>query len=654
MMRRKINDAGLIIRMLILAAWAAALGCTGGTDVGNPEMRTFASDTALQDYLVTQYARSAWPMSRQSFADDTPPGWIGPDTGVETSWDMNTGGLGMDADAPDRVVSGNGCLYVAGKNDVRIISAARPENMRIIGRITVEGRVDALHLNRQRLVVLYTPEGGDGMPWAYDDNRERIGIDAGRPGGLPTGAGLGILVADVRAPDAPVIIKQIHADGYRMASRISGDNLHVAARFLPDLPDLQLWHDGTEKGAEEAAFLNAKSLAGLTIDDLTPSYSAFDGSGDLIAEGRLIATANDYIRPADPGGGAILSVITANLDNPGPDFSSIGLIADIHHVHASSDAFYLLATEHADDTADIYQTRIHRIDIASDTAQYTAHGRVRGRLLDPSAVGQYKEVFRIATITGLFMDSSAAGHVFCLTRQNDALAVIGSMENLFSDRPPGTARFIGSRGFILDAKDINRITIIDLFDPASPKTSGFMESQGPPAGLFPVFDNLLLVITETACGSADGPDPVPGLCLSLFDISDMTAPRLRHTESISGSGADDSAAFRLSASPLFRPDDRLWAIPVTIGYNRQFIDPHVFSGVYIYQLTDSDTLERQGFLELWPGMVGGEDDPPPWIRGVLNDNAVYAVGPDRVIAGGIDRIGGSFEINPQFTLLLRE
>jgi hypothetical protein len=658
MMGRKRHAAGIIVRMLILAVWAAAIGCAGGTDVGNPETNTFSSDTALKDYLVSQYARSAGPIARQSFADDAPPGMTEPGAGWEMSGDMDISAWGMDADAPDRVVSGNGCLYVAGETDVRIISAARPEAMRFVGRITVEGRVDALHLSGQRLVVLYSPEGGKEAPQGNPESSLEM-INKSLPGVLFPGTGVGILVADVSTPGDPVIIKHIRADGYRLASRMSGGCLHVAVRFMPVLPPLQLWHDGTESGAAEAEDYNAHALADLTIDDLTPSYTAFDDFENPVAQGRLVAT-NAYIRPIEPGGGAILAIITINPHVPGSDFSSIGLIADIHHVHVSSDAFYLLAMVFNDDTADIYETRIHRIDIANDSAQYTAHGRVRGRLLDPSAVGQYQDIFRISTITGLFRDDTAAGHVFCLKRENDALAIIGRLENLFPGRTPGTVRLIGPMGFIMNAEDVNLITMLDLADPASPKTSGMLESQGAPVGFFPVFDDLLMVITGNACKVEGSSNPTPGICLRLFDISDTSAPRLRHSETINGSDTDDSIVFRLSAPPVFRPDDRLLAVPVAIGYNRQFpdpsgeIDPYVFSGIYIYELTDENALARRGILEMWPGTVGEEDNPPIWIRGLLTDDAVYAAGPDRVSAGGIGRVGDGFEIHSRFTLPLTE
>jgi len=661
--------AGHMIRMLILAAWAFSLGCAGGTDVGNPEMRSFASDTALEDYLVSQYAKSAMPMARQSAAEDMPPGGIIPDTGKEASVDIDTAAGGMDADAPDRAVAGNGCLYVAGESEVRIISALRPEAMELVGRITVKGRVDALHLNGERLVVLYSPEGGEETIRGENDDgnpestlaRNMEQIDTGLPDGFPTETRVGILVADVRLPDSPIINYHIQADGYRLASRISGGFLHVAARFMPDLPPLQRWHDGTESGAAEAQDYNARALAGLTIDDLTPSYTAFDGFENPLSQGRLTATEN-YIRPAEPGGGAILSVISINIDAPGPDFSSIGLIADIHHVHVSSDAFYLLAMVYDDDTADIYQTRVHQIDIAGDAAQYAAHGRVRGRLLDPSAVGQYQDVLRIATITGLFQDNTAAGHIFCLKKENDALAIIGRLEHLFSGRTPGTTRFIGPRGFITNGEDSDRITIIDLADPASPQTAGVMNIQGPIAGLFPVFDDLLLAVAENIGDDKNVPDSGPGLCLSLFDISDAFAPHLRHAETINGNGMDDSLIFRMPGGPLFRPENRLLALPVAIDDDRQTSDtpemvgPHRFSGLYLYQLSDEEKLEPMGRLELWPGMTSDipidEDDPPLWIRGMLTDDAAYAVGPDRVSAGNINRMGDGLIIYPQFTLLL--
>ena len=651
-----------VVRVLILAIWAFVAGCAGGTDVGNPDMRSFSSDTDLNDYLVSQYAQSAMSVSRQPAAEDMPYEWIYSGADQEPSGPVDRGFPDMDADAPDRVVSGNGFLIVAGESEVRIVAAESPETMYIAGRITVEGHVDALHLDGYRLVVLYTPDGvgaPSGMNHAQTVLQE----------GFPVQPRSGILVADIGLPHNPQINHHMHADGYRMASRITGGILHVAVGFMPDLPPLQLWHDGTQSGVTEAEDYNAYALEGLGIDDLTPFYTAFDSFGHPVARGRLTAT-EDYIRPVEAGGGGILTILSIDLDTPGTHFSSMGIIADIHHVYASSSAFHLLSTVFDEDTPDIFQTRIYRIDITGDTALYAAQGGVRGRLLHPTAIGQYQDVLKIITVTGLFRDDSATGHIFCMQEKKGQLPIIGRLENLFSGSTPWLARFYGVKGFIASAEDIDRLTIIDLADPAFPQKGGEMRLPGFVSGLSPIYEDLLLAVTEYACANESFSTTEPGLCLSLYDIRDSLSPQLLHMEAINGArgenglggGNDGAMAYRMAAAPRFWPEDRLLAVPVTIDDDRQspgtagMAGLELFSGLYLYGLFDAGVLERIGRLALWPDkaldMAVDADIPPPWVRGELIDDAIYVIGPDRVSAGGMHRIGDGLIIHPQFTLVL--
>jgi hypothetical protein len=63
-------------------------------------------------------------------------------------------------------------------------------------------------------------------------------------------------------------------DGYLVNSRITGGNLHVVTQFLPNLPPMDIWYDGSKEDKEAVTEAKQQTLESLTLDDFVPSYNA--------------------------------------------------------------------------------------------------------------------------------------------------------------------------------------------------------------------------------------------------------------------------------------------------------------------------------------------------------------------------------------------
>jgi inhibitor of cysteine peptidase len=637
-----------LVFLFSLAVLTSITGCAGGTEIGNPQAKSFSSEQDLAAYLKDQFAQSAQPTSLWALDNDAQPGW--------TNGEMYAGEKGYSVtniqesgvDESDTVKTDGTYLYVAGDKEVRIISARPAESMEVLSRISVNGRIDSIYLYNNMLAILYVPEDGQGVQWIYGDNLKMI--DVGMPYWEPVQAKIGVLIADVSQPEGPSIIKDFQADGNLISSRLTGGKLHVISQFIPDLPPLNLWYDGTQSGMEATVESNLKTLESLTVDDYIPSYSLFDGNGALINSGRLIAV-EDFIRPDTAAGGTIVSVVDMDMADPSKDFSSMGFVADIHHVYASTQAIYLISTLYQGGTGDkapadseIYQTRIYQLDISGGKPAFSSEGLVNGHILNQFSLGEYNDVLRIATTTGYVWDGSASNHVYCLKKDAGKLNVIGRLENLAQGERLYSARFIGDRGFLVTFVEVDPLFTLDLSDPQNPSMVGELKVPGYSTYLHPIGDDYLLAIGKDTT-IEDGTVLYQGLQLSIFDISDFAAPRLAASIKIGDRGTDSEVLFNHKALS-FWPEKNLLALPVSLyeypspPENPWEYGTNTFNGLYVYRLTDTHDFKYLGRMGM--ADAGGATSSPAWIRGVFIDDNVYAVDTDTVKAAAINSISEPF------------
>jgi inhibitor of cysteine peptidase len=648
MKRSKSNYILDLVFLFSLAILASIIGCAGGTEIGNPQAKSFSSEQDLAAYLKDQFAQSAQPTSLWALDNDAQPGW--------TNGEMYAGEKGYSVtniqeagvDESDTVKTDGTYLYVAGEKEVRIISARPAESMEVLSRISVNGRIDSIYLHNNMLAILYVPEDGQGVQWIYSDNLKMI--DVGMPYWEPVQAKIGVLIADVTAPADPSIIKDFQAEGNLISSRLTGGTLHVISQFIPDLPPLNLWYDGTQSGKEATVESNLKTLESLTVDDYIPSYSLFDGNGALINSGRLI-DVQDFIRPENAAGGTIVSVVDMDMTDPSKDFSSMGFVADIHHVYASTQAIYLISTLYQGEIGDkapadseIYQTRIYQLDISGGKPAFSSEGLVNGHILNQFSLGEYNDVLRIATTTGYVWDGSASNHVYCLKKDSGNLNVIGRLENLAQGERLYSARFIGDRGFLVTFVEVDPLFTLDLSDPQNPSVVGELKVPGYSTYLHPIGDDYLLAIGKDTVAE-DGNVLYQGLQMSIFDISDFAAPKQAASIKIGDRGTDSEVLFNHKALS-FWPEKNLLALPVSLyEYPSPPENPweygiNTFNGLYVYRLTDTHDFKCLGRMEMTD--AGDIIIAPAWIRGVFMEDDVYAVSSDTVKAAAITSIEEPF------------
>jgi inhibitor of cysteine peptidase len=653
------------ILTIVLAAVLAIMGCNDSSSSSSAKAKSFESDEALTSYLKEQYASSAIPTPvryymMENAAPDTD---AGADKGFSTT-NLQEAGV----DESDMVKTNGEYLFIANDSDVRIVSATPAESMNVVTYVKAGGWIDSIYLYESTLVVLYRPSNGGDDPIVYTD-AEKIGV--GMPYWIPYQEKTGMLIVDVSDPAEPETIKDIQVDGYLVNSRITGGNLHVVTQFLPNLPPMDIWYDGSKEDKEAVTEANNKTLESLTLDDFVPSYNVNDANGMVVEEGRAVET-KDFIRPQEDSGGTMVSIITINMADPAADFTSTGFVADVQNIYASTESLYLVSTiyHYAEDTYDengfvvwsnpTFETKIHKFDLGS-TVTYAAEGKVDGEILNQFSLGEHNGVLRIATTTGYTWDGTSGNHVFCLENNSGNLDIIGSIKDLAPGERLYSARFMGDKGFLVTFVQVDPLFTLDLSDPRNPKVVGELKVPGFSTYLHPLNDNYLLAIGQDTKAEGDIVK-IGGMQLSIFDISDFANPKLLNSEIIGDRGTYSEALYNHKAV-AFWPEKNLLALPVNLNEIKNPDNPedwgaNTFNGLYVYHLTDEYDFELLGRINMFvwdetninpDGIVGNWMYYPSWYRGVFIDDYVYSLTSYTVKAAPIDNI-----VEPYITLDLME
>jgi len=636
-------------------------GCTGGggTDVGNPQVSlSFSSDQELKTYLTTQYAESVVPANtRNNYAldaelaanavagaDDPPP--VNAD---DFSSKTNVQEAGVDES--DKVKTDGEYLYVAQARAVSIVKASPTDQMEELGIIDVSGVVDSIYLYNDKLVILYTPDNGDGTYWTGTDLTDIAFI--GMPYWLPVQAKIGIMVVNIALPSAPSIEKDMQADGSLVSSRLIDGRMHVVLQFFPNLPPIYLDYDGTEADKTATIEENKQALDDLPLDDFLPGYTIKDGLGVEIDSGRLIET-KDFLRPVDPNGGSIITILTIDLDNPDgdtqPPFNSMGFIADAHHIYASTTSLYLVSTAwdyrilSEGNASDGIHTHIYKFNL-TEKATHVGTGRVIGHVLNQFSMGEYQDVLRIATTTGWTWDGTSGNHVFCLKETDEGLSIIGSINNLAPGEEIYSARFIGPRGFLVTFVNTDPLFTLDLSDPENPQVMGALKVPGYSDYIHLLGANHLLTIGKDVKLENEFPY-YQGVQLSIFDISDFANPTLLYKELIGDRGTDSEALHNHKAF-TFWPENNLLAFPVDLRVhaaqpvNAWAYGEHIFTGLFVYRATPENGFEYLGSIDMIDASTSSYYND--WMRGVFIGSDIYAINREMIKAAPWGDIAKPFD-----------
>jgi inhibitor of cysteine peptidase len=547
-MRSRQRRTALGLAMVVVMIAAIVVGCFAGSgswaagpngdEVGTPVewqpepslnggLQRFASYDDLKDFLKTD---PSYPGYRY-YSDDR--GNVVFSLGFgdakasseEGSNDYSRTNIQVQGvDEADIVKCDGEYIYLAVDNRLVIARAYPPEKAGVVYRTELEGNIEGLFINGDRLAVL---EAG----W-LDCTSDSLGT----PSDSYTNR-TSVKVYDVSDREKPVLEREVSVDGYYVSSRMIGDYVYLIA--------------------------NGSAWAG---EDKVGLPRIYGNNGYVEIQPaeiwHSVTPDNGY------GFTTIMSVNVAN-DDEEPVHETL-LLGSASTIYVSPSNIYITFPDWSGESQ---STSIHRIHIDEGQIEYQATGEVPGTLLNQFSMDEHGEYFRVATTIGAVWggETKSTGNVYVL---DQSLDISGSLENLAPGEQIHSARFMGSRCYLVTFKKVDPLFVIDLANPGEPKVLGELKITGYSDYLHPYDENHVIGIGKETIAAENGDFAwYQGVKISLFDVSDVANPKEIAKYEIGDRGTDSPVLYDHKAC-LFDRSKNLLVLPVRVAE----IDPSQYPG----------------------------------------------------------------------------
>jgi hypothetical protein len=370
-----------------------------------------------------------------------------------------------------------------------------------------------------------------------------------------------ILLVELSA--APRVISEYTVDGSLMDARAVGGTARVVVRSAPRLTFPQL---DPSADPQERLAANRRAVESAELADWLPRYQVVESGATTAGQ----VECNRLSRPAVYTGTSMLTVLTFDLATAAlGDGSPVSVVADGDTVYSNGTSLYVAADQRwrvmpaggtgigilpVPGSGD--RTEIYRFDTSQPgPPRYAAAGAVDGWLVNQYAMSEWEGHLRVATTSAGTPDQPSASTVYVLGERDGALVETGSVGGLGEGERIYSVRFAGPVGYVVTFRETDPLYTVDLRDPAAPAVLGELKITGYSAYLHPLGDGRLVGVGQ----EADPQGVIQGTQVSLFDVSDLTAPRLQdqyHVGSASSEAEYDPHAF------LWWPAGRILVVPL--------------------------------------------------------------------------------------------
>lgn len=477
-----------------------------------------------------------------------------------------------------------------------------------------------------------------------------------------------LVSAKVGQPLSSTTILRI--DGQLVDSRTIDNTLYVVTSFLPRFDRIfPLAAAGT---ASPSVAERKDAVMRVTNTQILPNVTITTASSTARAIAQpLMADTDCQLQAANASTTVQLTTITAiNLASPELARNSRCFLGGVNGVYMSANNLYL-ATSRTDVVAKggsgIYggvpTTDIHKFGVSAMSINYRGSGSVNGHLgwdtgKTSYRMSEHNNDLRVVTYTGSFgwfgmleapSGTTAKSPAILSVLREDANAAhqLKTIATLPNDKRPApiglsgeqvyAVRFLGNRAYVVTFRRTDPLYVVDLADPLNPKVTGELKTNGYSDYLLPVGPDsagLLLGVGKDA--TADG--RVQGVKVSLFDVSNATAPKELATRVIGKAGSFSGLDFGRHGINLFNVGNTTRiAIPMRVSETATssvgFFAPS-YQSLLRFEvdavnktLTDKPTLTGQPFTSELAGYLASSlASSLAFERSVQIGNSLYYLG----------------------------
>jgi len=559
---------GMIFTVLVWSVWFKPDISMVSTQ---PALLKFSSYEELKDFL--NRSSSKWPLYFDVLRGSS-FGFTILAESKEGAIDYSKTNIQVEGvDEADIVKCDGQYLYIASDKKILIVKAYPPNEAAVLAEIKTNRTIAGLFINGDRLIIF---ESGFGEPIVRPMEKIPYCWSA-----LTT-----VKVFDVSDRKIPILVRNVSLDGAYFTSRMIGDYVYV----LANKPVYIL-----EGEVQLPVIIDEKHMIEIPASEI------------------YYANSSDRYY----GFTTVLAINVQNLSLK-PSYETF-LLGASRGIYVSRDNIYL-AIPRYEEKSGVVVTEIHRIRIKENNIKCEASGRVPGYVLNQFSMDENNGYFRIATTTGHLSrkngQATSSNHVYVLDMD---LKIVGKLENIAPNEKIYSARFMGTRCYLVTFKKVDPLFVISLEDPTDPRILGKLKIPGYSDYLHPYGENYLIGIGKETVEAEDGDFTwYQGVKISLFDVSDVENPK-EIAKYVIGDRGTDSPVLRDHKALLFDEERNLLVIPVLVaeideekypkGVPPNAYGDYVWQGIYIFTVNEdgislkgrvthmdnSDDLEKSGF-----------------------------------------------------------
>ncbi len=541
-------------------------------------------------------------------------------------------------DEADIIKNDGSHIFLIKRNKIRIIQAYPSEDMKEVSSIILKGNnthPQDMFLDGDRLTVI-SSSGGQ----FYEKMMPGVMIDMPEIYPHPGGANeVTVTVFDVSDRTDPKELRTVSFEGQYVSSRRIGDTAYVIANKhwnyynVPRPMPMEVMMPGFSDSTREEEIHVARCSDVRYIPN-------FEQQNYLIAmaiDTRNLAKKVD--REVVLGGG-------------GQGYSSS---KNMYVTKGSYDEVFW-EEESESGWRNEEGTDIYKFALKDGGINFSAKGRVRGRLLNQFSMSEWDNHFRIATQVGQAWGREKSNSIVTILDSN--LKETGKIDGIAPGENLKSARFMGKRGFLVTFKTVDPLFVLDL-DPSNPKVLGKLKIPGWSDYLHPYDEDHLIGFGKEVDESIDADKvhsdsaiyytAVLGMKLAIFDISDLSDPKEIHKEVI-GYRDTTSEVLRNHKALLFDKEKGILGFPITLTENKNGKHGYeadvetVFSGAHVYDISLEDGFSLRGKVSHYEGeesyLKSGDyfygDHDSEIQRMIYIGESFYSISPNIISALGWD------------------
>lgn len=462
-------------------------------------------------------------------------------------------------DEADWVKTDGHNLYIVSKGTIFILKAYPPEEAEVLSKISFDKNIEGLFINDETLIVFL---GGPFYEmYGYGDVRTPHGTSE-----------TFIEIYDLTNLSSPNLVKNVTVNGYYFNSRMIGDYVYAVIC--------------------KPAYLD--NIGEVSLPVIESNYNKLN-----------IAPSSIYYLNGSENYYAFTNIVSINVKDPDQDpLCKTLLLGATCNMYVSHNNIYITSPSYTEgEFKNELITNIHKISIQNGEIEYFSNGWVPGSVLNQFSMDEYEGYFRIATTTGQswFEGSEQSNNLFIL---NSTLSTVGRLENLAHRERIHSARFMGSKCYLVTFRKVDPLFVIDLNDPKNPKVLGKLKIPGYSDYLHLYDENHLIGIGKETVAAEEGDFSwYQGVKISLFDVTDVSSPREVDKFEIGNRGTD-SPVLRDHKAFLFCRSKNLLVLPILLAeideekYSGSVpanaYGEYVWQGAYVYDISSEKGLVLRG------------------------------------------------------------